>query len=374
VKEFAYNGFKFYFLSPEFFFSGSNISAQIFSIIKNSLLPPSVELIVTEPAEGIVALIYISIFLGILFCMPLIVYEINSFVSPGLYVHEKKLIAKLILPSTFLFIGGCIFAYFSIIPFSLNFLYQYAGVLGAREFITIDSFTSFVMLFMLGFGVAFQLPVIMVALSSMGVIPAKFWMENMKYAFAALVVFGAVITPDGSGITMWLVALPMFALYLAGYVVAGRYKINLTATPQETRVLPSSVKGLILSLLFGAAILGYSIFAYEFNTAPVEALAVGLLLIAVYIVSIHRSWKEDMRGFIAAIAGGSLGLILALLDPPVATFFFKTGVSAPLLIGDLLFILTQILTLYFGFRALEGKMLSRKLSDSLLTIGGDLYE
>ena len=75
---------------------------------------------------------------------------------------------------------------------------------------------------LLAFGISFQLPLIMYAISLSGLVDAKFWRRNLRYAIIAIIVFGAVITPDGSGVTMWFVSLPMIALYFAGMVVAER--------------------------------------------------------------------------------------------------------------------------------------------------------
>ena len=110
------------------------------------------------------------------------------------------------------------------VPFSIDFLYGYAVPIGAQTFITLDELISFVVLFVVAFGISFELPVIMWVLSAIGIVDAKFWRNNWRYAAVAIVIFGAVITPDGSGFTMWFVALPMMALYLAGYLVIKRRK------------------------------------------------------------------------------------------------------------------------------------------------------
>jgi len=89
-------------------------------------------------------------------------------------------------------------------------------------FLNIMDFVTFVLQFLLAFGISFQLPLIMYAVSLSGLVDAKFWRRNLRYAIIAIIVFGAVITPDGSGVTMWFVSLPMIALYFAGMVVAER--------------------------------------------------------------------------------------------------------------------------------------------------------
>jgi len=83
-------------------------------------------------------------------------------------------------------------------------------------------FVTFVLQFLLAFGISFQLPLIMYATTVSGMVDAKFWRKNIRYAIIIIVIFGAVITPDGSGVTMWFIAGPMIALYIIGMVFIER--------------------------------------------------------------------------------------------------------------------------------------------------------
>jgi len=83
-------------------------------------------------------------------------------------------------------------------------------------------FVSFVLQFLLAFGLSFQLPLVMYAISGSGMVDAGFWRKNIRYAIVIIVIFGAVITPDGSGVTMWFIAGPMIALYIAGMIIIER--------------------------------------------------------------------------------------------------------------------------------------------------------
>ena len=91
-----------------------------------------------------------------------------------------------------------------------------------HTFLTVNDFIAFVLQFVLGFGIAFQLPVIMYVLSLSGATDSKFWQRNFRYAIIIITVFGAIITPDGSGVTMWFIALPMIALYAIGILAIRR--------------------------------------------------------------------------------------------------------------------------------------------------------
>jgi len=83
-------------------------------------------------------------------------------------------------------------------------------------------FVTFVLQFLLAFGLSFQLPVIIYSISHTGMTDAKFWRKNIRYAIIAIVIFGALVTPDGSGVTMWFIAGPMIGLYLAGMIIVER--------------------------------------------------------------------------------------------------------------------------------------------------------
>ena len=125
-----------------------------------------------------------------------------------------------------------IFSYFTVIPFMLNFLYQYGEASGLVTFLNVIDFVSFVLQFLLAFGVAFQLPLIMYAATVSGITDAKFWRRNIRYAIVILVIIGAVVTPDGSGVTMWFISGPMIGLYLAGMVVIERREFKIKRRQQ----------------------------------------------------------------------------------------------------------------------------------------------
>jgi sec-independent protein translocase protein TatC len=129
---------------------------------------------------------------------------------------------NIFLPSIALFIVGIVFCYILVIPYVLDFLYQYGQALSAETFFTINNFISFVLQFLLGFGIAFQLPILMYSISLTDTISPRFWRTNFRYAALIMVIFGAIITPDGSGLTLWLIAIPMLLLYLAGMLVVER--------------------------------------------------------------------------------------------------------------------------------------------------------
>lgn len=200
----------------------NNISAQITNYMKANLVPENVQLIQTAPGQAFFAQVYIAALVGIVIGMPVIIVELVSFIKPALKENEIKISRSISLPALGLFIAGCVFSYYFVIPYILEFLYRYGESAGLVTFLNIMDFVTFVLQFLLAFGFSFQLPIVMYAVSASGIIDADFWRKNIRYAIVIIVIFGAVITPDGSGITMWFVSIPMMALYIAGMIVIER--------------------------------------------------------------------------------------------------------------------------------------------------------
>lgn len=206
------------------------ISTRFFLQMKHDLLPAQVKLVALTPWAAMYIQFQISIMMGVILGMPMIVYQLGKFLGPALKRREKRLIFRLVVPATALFLLGSLFAYYIIIPFSIRFLYDFAFAMGVEQYFSVEEFFSFVILFTVAFGVVFQLPVIMVGLSSLGIVSPDFWKEHWRWAVLLSLMFSAVITPDGTGVTMLMVAVPMLILYFVGYIVSkGSYRAKQDA-------------------------------------------------------------------------------------------------------------------------------------------------
>lgn len=197
----------------------NNIAAQITNYMKNNLVPEGVQLIQTQPGQALFAQIYVAVLASIVVGMPVIIKESVGFIKPALKEREIKVTRSIALPALALFITGCVFSYFLVIPYMLEFLYMYGDASGLITFLNIMDFITFVLQYLLAFGISFQIPLIMYALSMSGIVGNTFWRKNIRYAILAIIVFGAIVTPDGSGVTMWFISVPMMALYLGGMIV-----------------------------------------------------------------------------------------------------------------------------------------------------------
>ncbi len=199
-----------------------NMAAQITNQMRINLVPEDVQLIQTAPGQAFFAQMYVAALVGVVVAMPVIIKEFVGFIKPALKENEVHVSRSISLPALGLFVAGCVFSYNFVIPYMLEFLYKYGEGAGLITFLNVMEFVTFVLQFLLAFGFSFQLPLVMYAVSASGMVDAEFWRKNIRYAIVIIVIFGAVITPDGTGVTMMFVAGPMIGLYAAGMLIIER--------------------------------------------------------------------------------------------------------------------------------------------------------
>ena len=214
-----FNGYKIPFPYPD---PSNNKAIQIIITMKENLLPENVTLIQVAPGQAFFAQIYVAAILGIIMAMPFIIREFVAFIGPGLYQHEKATVKKVTIYAIGLFAIGSLFSYFMVVPYILEFLYLYGESIGISTFFEITEFVPFVMHLLIAFGLSYQLPIIMWASTVSGMVEPRFWRNNLRYVIIIIAIFSAIITPDGSGVTMWFIAGPMLLLYMLGILLIER--------------------------------------------------------------------------------------------------------------------------------------------------------
>ncbi|MEM3164983.1 MAG: twin-arginine translocase subunit TatC, partial [Halobacteria archaeon] len=192
------------------------LAASFFRLLSSLQLPAGVRLAAIHPADTFTVHIMDSLFLGLAAAMPVVLREIGAFVGPGLQESERRLLRRWVVPGTLLFAAGALLAFFLVLPLTFQLLHQLNEAYGVESFWRVTDFVSLVLLFLLAFGLIFQMPLLMVLLTSTGLVSARGWREGWRMAVIAIFVFAAVITPDASGVTQLMVALPMMGLYFAG--------------------------------------------------------------------------------------------------------------------------------------------------------------
>ncbi|OGS49262.1 MAG: hypothetical protein A3K68_05835 [Euryarchaeota archaeon RBG_16_68_13] len=208
---------------PAFIHDNDPIANKVFRSLVDYLKPEFVNLTAKAPWDGVVVQLEVALFLALVASAPVSAYEFGQFIGPALREKERKLILRVAAPVLLLFLAGVLLALVFILPFTFNLLYTVQRGLGISTFLLfVDDFVSFVLLFLIAFGLSFELPVLMYGLSVVGIASAAVWRKYWRFAVAGIFVFGAIITPDGSGVTMLVVAFPMVFLYAFGYLAVLR--------------------------------------------------------------------------------------------------------------------------------------------------------
>ena len=201
-------------------------AAQVLTTMVADLIPPDVRLLQISPPEIVILYMQIALTMAIACAMPMILYQFGRFVMPALYPHERRELVRLIVPGLVLFGSGCFFAYRVVVPPIMNFLFEYSRELlagssgGFTVSVSIGEALEFSLVLVLAFGVVFEMPLVMGLLTRLGVVEARTWRHYWRHALVGFLVVGGLITPDTSGVTQLLVALPMTTLYFVGCALA----------------------------------------------------------------------------------------------------------------------------------------------------------
>jgi len=180
---------------------------------------PNFQLVFIEPFENFVTYFKVSLLGGLIIGMPVIVYQILRFVSPGLKPQERKWLYGTVVGATLLFLTGVAFAYYVALPPALDFLLNF-GVDYARPTIRVGSYIDFVTRLLFWTGVVFETPLLIMFLARVRVVRAAQLVRWWRFAIVAAFVVAAIVTPTIDPVTQSLVAGPIVVLYFLGIVLA----------------------------------------------------------------------------------------------------------------------------------------------------------
>ncbi|MBW2974102.1 twin-arginine translocase subunit TatC [Candidatus Woesearchaeota archaeon] len=205
--------FLFIFFIVGFLFSGFFIK----KIIHDLVFIENVRIIGLTPIEYFLTQVKVGFLISFIITLPIIIYQLLVFISPGMNRREKKSI-KLILPSfILLFLIGVVFTYFIFLPVAVYFLGNLSkGII--ENIWSIDAFINFVLLSCLSFGLIFQLPLLLITLNRIGIIDAKSLRTYRAHTYVIIFILSAVITPPDA-ITQLIIALPLVMLYEASLLI-----------------------------------------------------------------------------------------------------------------------------------------------------------
>jgi sec-independent protein translocase protein TatC len=186
-------------------------------------IPGSENGIVLDPLGGFSTRLRISTYIGILFAVPVILWQVWRFVAPGLYAKERRYAWPFMIASLLLFTCGAAAAWFTF-PKALDWLVEFGG--GVAPAFEIGRYVGFIALLMLGYGIGFLFPVVLVSLQLMGVVKYTTLVRQWRIWLVAVTVVGAVVTPGGDPISMIVLTVCLFLFYVVsigiGWFVKGR--------------------------------------------------------------------------------------------------------------------------------------------------------
>jgi sec-independent protein translocase protein TatC len=189
---------------------------QIFDFIMRPLqqmLPKGGTLVYTDPSEAFVLYIKIAAIGGLILASPAIFTQVWLFIAPGLYSHEKKWAIPFVVMSSFFFVAGAAFSHYIVFPMTWRFFVGFTTDI-VSFMPRIEPAFSMYLRMLLSFGLVFQMPTLVLFLARMGVLTARFMIQNIKYAFLIIIIVSAVVTPDGGGVSLIAMSGPLLILYV----------------------------------------------------------------------------------------------------------------------------------------------------------------
>ena len=175
----------------------------------------------THPTDGLQLTITAAMWIGVVLAFPIVVYQAWLFLAPALFTREKRMLASALAGGIALFVAGAVFAFKVMLPISLPWLF---GLFGSLEtLITAENYFGFVFSMVLTFGVAFELPVVVLLLAAIGLVTPQLLNRYRRHALVAIVVLAAFLTPGDIWMSTIALSVPLYALYevsvLVSYVI-----------------------------------------------------------------------------------------------------------------------------------------------------------
>ena len=176
-------------------------------------------LVYTHPGDTFSTILQMSLVVGIAVALPVIGYNVWAFLSPALYRNERRIVIPILVAATFLFLAGVALAYFLVLPLTLKFLFGLETE-SLTPMITISEYFGFVTSMCLAFGGVFEVPIVIVGLSAMGIVSPQTLGKFRRYAVVIAYGGAAIITPGDLLTTTIALAVPLYLLYEVSVAVS----------------------------------------------------------------------------------------------------------------------------------------------------------
>lgn len=175
-------------------------------------------MVYTKLTEAFISYIKLALLTGIVVTFPVLLYQIWMFIAPGLLDHEQRIARQIVLWASLLFAAGALFAFFVVLPRTLAFFMSYAGD-NLQPMPKIGLYLTFVARLVLAFGIAFEIPFLMVMTIKTGLINLGHFTHKRKYFYLAIIILSFLLTAGEITATV-LLAFPLFGLYEAGIIAS----------------------------------------------------------------------------------------------------------------------------------------------------------
>lgn len=203
---------------------GTGVAYFFLDEIMHHLMKPAGKLYYMQPAEAFFVYLKVCIFAGFLMAVPIVFYQGWRFLLPALTNHERRVMGIVLPSSVLLFFGGITFSFLFVLPAGIKFFMGFGSEDLAPMF-SIDKYISFVIAFVLPFGVIFELPLVIVILAKLGFISSALLRKYRKIVIFATFVIGAVISPTPDVFSQSMIAIPMLLLYEVSILIV-RYVLR----------------------------------------------------------------------------------------------------------------------------------------------------
>lgn len=188
-------------------------------VLLRPALEAKVELMNTEPFGQAFLYFKVIFFGGLVLSFPWLMYQLWSFVAPGLYHHERRWARAISLLTTICFVIGLAFGYYVLIPSMMSYI-DTVGNANIKDIISVTSYFSFFINMMLASGFIFELPMVTWVLARFGMVTAAFLNKYRRHAIVIILILAAVITPTPDPLTQLMVAVPLYVLFEISIVIA----------------------------------------------------------------------------------------------------------------------------------------------------------
>ena len=191
---------------------------QLTEIVMGPFMALNQNMVYTQFAEGFMFQLKIALLGGVVMASPIIIWQILRFILPALYSNEKKVFLLMTFFGILLFVGGVCFGYFLVLEPIMRTLIKLAGT-DLTPMITANSYMSFVLGFLIPFGLVFEIPMVVYFLTTVGVITPDMLTKNRKYVLLVVLVIAAMLTPPDI-VSQLCMAAPMLLLYELGIQIS----------------------------------------------------------------------------------------------------------------------------------------------------------